>query len=120
MTRQQQWVGLAVGIALVLGGFVKFRGAASLSPYGSKAHGAGRVVNAALRRGVVNATQGATAATAAQAYPTWTAPHWQIEKPLRPNHPLYRRPRYIGENRHKVMTGGWDAWYYTPPSEVYF
>ena len=120
MTRQQQCVLLAVAAALVLGGAVKLRGSASLSEYGSKAHGAGKVVNAALRRGLANATPGATAADAAEAYGTWTAPHWQMAQVLRPNHPLYRRPGYIGENRHKVMTQGWDGWFYDPPSETYF
>ena len=120
MTRQQQCLLLAVVAVLAVGGVVKLRGSASLSEYGSKAHGAGKVVNAALRRGLANATPRTTAADAALAYGTWTAPHWQIENPLRPNHPLYRRPGYIGENRHKVMQGGWDAWYYDPPSEVYF
>jgi len=121
MTRREQLILLAA-VVVVAGGFgvVKFKGSASLSEYGSKAHGAGKVVNAALRRGLANATPGATAADAAQVYGTWTAPHWQIDTPLRPNHPLYRRPGYIGENRHKVMTGGWDAWYYDPPSETYF
>ena len=121
MTRREQWILLAA-VVVVAGGFgvVKFKGSASLSEYGSKAHGAGKVVNAALRRGLVNATPRTTAADAALAYGTWTAPHWQIDTPLRPNHPLYRRPRYIGENRHCVMTGGWDQWYYSPPSEVYF
>jgi len=120
VTRQQQWILLAVVAVLALGGAVKLRGSASLSEYGSKAHGAGKVMNSALRRGLANSTRGATAADAAQVYGTWTAPHWQIDTPLRPNHPLYRRPGYIGENRHKVMTGGWDAWYYDPPSEAYF
>ena len=120
MTRQQQCILLAVVAVLALGGAVKLRGSASLSEYGSKAHGAGKVVNSALRRGLANSTPRTTAADAAQAYPTWTAPHWQIDTPLRPNHPLYRRPRYIGENRHKVMTEGWDGWFYNPPSEVYF
>ena len=120
MTRQQQCILLGVVAVLALGGAVKLRGSASLSEYGSKAHGAGKVVNAALRRGLANATPGATAADAAEAYGTWTAPHWQMAQVLRPNHPLYRRPGYIGENRHCVMTGGWDQWYYSPPSETYF
>ena len=120
MTRQQQWILLAALAVLVLGGALKLSGNASLSEYGSGAHGAGKVMNAALKRGLANTTQGATAATAARMYGTWTAPHWQIEKPLRANHPLYRRPSYIGENRHCVMQGGWEKWYYDPPSEVYF
>jgi hypothetical protein len=119
VTRQQQWILLGAVVVLAAGGAVKFRGSASLSEYGSKAHGAGRVVNAALRQGLANATP-VTAADASKVYGTWTAPHWQIVEPLRANHPLYRRPGYIGENRHCVMQGGWDRWYYSPPSEVYF
>lgn len=121
MSRRQQLLLLAVLAALALGGgAISLRGSASLSEYGSKAHGAGKIINSALKRGLANVTPRTTAAEAAQVYGTWTAPHWQIQRPLRPNHPLYRRPGYIGENRHAVMTGGWDAWYYTPPSEVYF
>ena len=85
MTRREQWILLAA-VVVVAGGFgvVKFKGSASLSEYGSKAHGAGKVVNAALRRGLANATPGATAADAAQVYPTWQAPHWQMAEVLRP------------------------------------
>lgn len=121
MTRRDQLFLLAAVVVVAGGaGVVKLRGSASFSEYGSKAHGAGKVVNAALKRGLANSTKRATAADGAMAYGTWTAPHWQIDKPLRPNHPLYRRPSYIGENRHCVMTGGWDQWFYTPPSEAYF
>lgn len=122
MTRQHQLILLAGLAVLAAGGVitVKARGSASMSEYGSGAHGAARVVNAALRQGLADATRGADAADAAMVYGTWTAPHWQMAGVLRPNHPLYRRPGYIGENRHCVQQGGWDAWYYTPPSEVYF
>jgi hypothetical protein len=121
MTRREQCILLAAAV-VVAGGFgaVKLKGSASMSEYGSKAHGAGKIVNSALRRGLANSTPRTTAADAALAYGTWTAPHWQIDTPLRPNHPLYRRPGYIGENRHCVMQGGWDQWFYNPPSEVYF
>lgn len=53
----------------------------------------------------------------------WTAPSWEMARvgvtPLRQNHPLFRRPPYIGHNRHKVMCDGWNGWYdQAPENEV--
>ena len=127
MTRREQLILLAAAVVVVAGGAavsVKFKGSASLSEHGSALHGAGKVVNSALRTGWANATAGATAAAAAETYPTWTCPEWSLVSvgatPLRSNHPLFRRPGYIGENRHKIMAYGWGPWYYEPPSEEYF
>ena len=120
MTRQEQRILLISVIVAVVGGFVsvKLKGSATLDTGQSGVKGAGKVVNAALRTGSPNlwdpnADNG-----------DWRSPAWSIvsvaSAPLRARHPLYRRPRYIGENRHKVITEGWDGWYYNPPSEVYF
>ena len=50
----------------------------------------------------------------------WTAPAWEMArvgtKPLRSNHPLYRRPGYIGCNRHQVMCD--NGWYYDAPENA--
>ena len=43
----------------------------------------------------------------------WNAPAWQIVNPLRSDHPLFRRPCHIGENRHRVMCD--NGWYYDAP-----
>jgi hypothetical protein len=126
MTRREQLILLAAVVVLVVGGAVtvKLRGSATLSEHGSGVHGAAKVANSALRRGLAYATTGATAASGAEAYGDWTCPKWSMASvgvdPLRPNHPLFRRPSYIGENRHKIMSEGWGGWYYNPPSEVYF
>lgn len=127
MTRREQLILLAVVVVAAAGGAavsVKFKGSASLSEHGSAVHGAGKMVNSALRTGWANATAGATAAAAAETYPTWTCPEWSMVSvgatPMRSNHPLFRRPAYIGENRHKLMDYGWGPWYYQPPSEEYF
>jgi len=118
---RREWIIVAAVLAAAALGVltVKLKGSATLSGYGSRAHGAGKVINSALRRGLANATP-VTAADAAQVYETWQAPRWQMAQVLRPNHSLHRRPGYIGENRHSVMQGGWDQWYYDPPSEVYW
>lgn len=122
MTRQEQYILLGIVTMLILGGAisVKLSGSARLSEHQNPVHGAGKATAGMVRRQLANATETATAATAERSYGTWQAPHWQIKDPLRANHPLFRRPAYIGENRHKVMTGGWDNWYYNPPGEVYF
>ena len=125
MTRREQLILLAAVAVVAAGGFaVKFRGSASLSEHGNAVHGAGKAVNASLKRGLANATSGVTALDAADRYGSWTCPHWSMASvgvtPLRANHPLFRRPGYIGENRHKVMSEGWGPWFYDPPSEEYF
>ena len=122
MTRREQWILLAAVAVVAAGGFasVKFKGSASLSEHGNAVHGAGKVVNSALKRGLANATP---SVDAAERYGSWTCPHWSMASvgvtPLRSNHPLFRRPGYIGENRHKVMTEGWGPWFYNPPREEY-
>lgn len=129
MTRQEQFVLLAVAVAVAAGGAfsVKLKGSASLSSlseHGSSVHGSAKVVNSTLRRGLAYANHGLTAGNAAERYGDWSAPRWSIISAggdtLRPNHPLYRRPAYIGQNRHHVMSQGWGQWYYNPPSEAYF
>ena len=119
MDRREQYILLAVSVVLFAGGLVtvRLKGAASLDPDGNPAKGAARVVNSSLRT-ALNVTGQTAAATGDWCVP----PRWPLVPPgmLRARHPLYRRPRYIGENRHKVMTEGWDGWYYNPPSEVYF
>lgn len=55
---------------------------------------------------------------------SWTCPVWSIKAVggdlLSPIHSLYRRPAFIGQNRHKIMSEGWAGWFYNPPSEDYF
>ena len=123
MTRREQLILLAAVAVAAAGGVavsVKFKGSASLSEHGSTMHGAAKVVNSALRTGWANTTAGLAAQDAA----IWTCPEWSLASvgatPLRSNHPLFRRPAYIGENRHKIMAYGWGPWYYDPPSEEYF
>ena len=122
MDRREQYALLAVSAALFLGGLVtvKLKGSASLDAGGNPAKGAAQVVNSSLRTGL-NVT--AQAAGLAGGAGDWSVPpRWPLVPAgsLRVRHPLYRRPRHIGENRHHVMTQGWDGWYYDPPSEVYF
>lgn len=109
MNRQEQKILLIAGAVLVLGGYLSIRGSAQ-AEVGS---------NSSLKSGLLDLT------TDDLSYDSWTCPQWQIKKygtsgVLRLNHPLHRRPRYIGENRHKVMCEGWGGWYYNPPSEEYF
>lgn len=123
MTRQEQIALLVTVAALVISGVitVKFQGS-GLTPKGGKATDSAKVVvNSALRQGQANLFQ------SGNYMGDWTSPSWKIadlhsdgSPVLRPNHPLFRRPKHIGENRHKVMTEGWGGWYYNPPSEVYF
>ena len=125
MTRREQFILLAALAVVAAGGFaVKFKGSASLSEHGSSVHGTAKVANSTLRRGLAYANSGLTAANASSRYGAWSAPRWSIMSAggdtLRPNHPLFRRPGYIGQNRHKVMSEGWGGWYYNPPSEDYF
>ena len=117
MDRREQYALLVVSAALFLGGLVtvKLKGSASLDAGGNPVKGAAKVVNSALRSAVN--------VTAQPAAGDWSVPpRWPLVPAgcLRARHPLYRRPSYIGENRHKVMTQGWDGWFYDPPSEVYF
>ena len=121
MDRREQYALLAVSAAAFLGGLVtvKLKGSASLDPDGSTAKGAAKVVNSSLRTAVNITAQPPGLVGAGD----WAVPpRWPLVPAgsLRARHPLYRRPRYIGENRHKVMTEGWDGWFYNPPSEVYF
>ena len=107
MTRAE-WIGLA-GVAAALGlfGAVSFHG--SLSAAGD--HG-----EALVKTGLANVTADQDEGDGCN---RWTAPAWQIANPLRSNHPLFRRPAHIGENRHKVICGGWNGWYYgAPENEV--
>ena len=119
MDRREQYALLAVSAAAFLGGLVtvKLKGSASLDGDGNPVKGAAKVVNSSLRTGL-NATAQPAGGTGDWSVP----PRWPLVPAgsLRGRHPLYRRPRYIGENRHKVMTEGWDGWFYNPPSEVYF
>ena len=117
MNRREQYALLVVVAVLFLGGLVsvKLRGSASLDGGGNPVKGAAKVVNSALRSAVN--------VTAQPAAGDWSVPpRWPLvpAASLRARHPLYRRPRHIGENRHKVMTEGWSGWFYDPPSEVYF
>lgn len=121
MDRREQYALLVVSAALFLGGLVtvKLKGSASLDPNANPAKGAAKVVNSSLRSAVNITAQPAGLAGAGD----WSVPpRWPLVSAgsLRGRHPLYRRPSYIGENRHKVMTEGWDGWFYNPPSEVYF
>ena len=123
MDRREKLILLGVLVVLGVGGAASFRfqGSSTLSVGGSSVDGAAQAINAALRRGLANSTPGATAKNAAQNYGDWSSPRWNIDvTPLRLNHPLHRRPKHIGENRHHVMQGGWNDWYYNPPSEAYF
>ena len=122
MKREEQVLLLAAAAFLVVGGViqVKFGGSGLLHPGGDRESATGvakLVVNSALKNQLVNATPDSIKKNAG----SWNSPHWKIETaPLRMNHPLYRRPCYIGEARHKVMNEGWGGWYYNPPSEDYF
>jgi len=121
VNRREQYILLAVAAVLFLGGVVtvKLKGSASLDAGGSPVKGAAKVVNSALRS-AVNVTMQPPGLTGAG---DWAVPpRWPLAPAgwLRERHPLYRRPGHIGENRHKVMTEGWDGWFYDPPSEVYF
>jgi hypothetical protein len=121
MKKQEQRLLLIIGAALVIGGVVsvQFKGGTKLSAGQDRpATDTARIVNSSLKRGLANAWH-------PEVYDgDWIAPHWSLESvgvtPLRANHPLFRRPAYIGQNRHKVMTEGWGGWYYNPPSESYF
>ena len=110
MTRREQWILLAAVAVVAAGGFasVKLKGSASLSGNQSNVEGSAKVVNSSLRRGMANATRGDTREGA------WSCPRWSMASvgvtPLRQNHPLFRRPGHIGENRHKVMSAGWGSW----------
>ena len=122
MDRREQYALLIVSAVLLLGGLVtvKLKGSASLDPGGSSVKGAAKVVNSSLRSAVNITAQPAGLSGGAG---DWSVPpRWPLVPAgsLRARHPLYRRPSYIGENRHKVMTQGWDGWFYDPPSEVYF
>jgi hypothetical protein len=115
-----EWVlgGLAV-TALACLGLVQFHGGAQLAADKATAGikvGVGKATaampNPALKAGLANATTGEEANR-------WTAPSWGLASvgaaPLRMNHPLFRRPPYIGSNRHKVQCDGWNGWYYDAP-----
>jgi hypothetical protein len=111
MNRQEQVVLLALAALAVTGGFIKIKTE-------NNGNDTSVIVNSALRRKLADVTSGKSPAN------NWTCPEWSIKSvgadTLRSNHSLFRRPKYIGENRHAVMTGGWDNWYYDPPGEEYF
>ena len=109
MNRQEKQLLLIAGIVAVLGGGWLAMGKPK----------SGAVANSSLKSGLLDLT------TDDVSYDSWTCPQWSIKQQTggnvhRLNHPLHRRPKYIGENRHKVMTQGWGGWYYDPPSETYF
>jgi len=107
MTRAE-WIALGGAVAaLAAFGAVSFHG--SIKATGD--HG-----SALVRAGLSNVTSDQDDGDGCR---RWQAPAWEMAKagtrPLRPNHPLYRRPEHIGANRHKVMCDGWDGWYYDAP-----
>jgi hypothetical protein len=116
-----EWV-LAGAAAVGLGclGLVQFHGGAQLAADGATAKvkvGIGKAMASVPRPGL---RDGLADVTSAQETPNrWTAPAWSLASvgaaPLRMNHPLFRRPPYIGSNRHKVQCDGWNGWYYDAP-----
>lgn len=119
MTRQQ-WIVVAAGaVVLAVAGVASFSGGLQASADGARAKvkvGLGKMTagtpNPALKDGLANVTSG-------HEPNRWTAPAWSLAQvgaaPLRMNHPLFKRPPYIGHNRHKVMCDGWNGWYYDAP-----
>lgn len=123
MNRQEKIVLLGLAVLAVAGGIVKVKFEADADT--GDASSVMSVMNDALKRTLVNATSNNVAATTwypRLSYNSWTVSEYQLMNqgvtPLRDNHPLFRRPKFIGENRHKVMTEGWAGWYYNPPGEV--
>jgi hypothetical protein len=119
VTRQQVLLVAAAAIGLGMAGLVQFHGGVRASAGKAQAGlkvGAGKAAAAAghpaLKAGLANATGD-------PAPNRWSAPAWSLAQagaaPLRQNHPLFRRPPYIGHNRHKVMCDGWNGWYYDAP-----
>ena len=104
MTRAE-WIGVAgLAAALAAIGAVTFRGSIKASASD------GSVM---VKAGLADVTSGGHEEN------RWTCPRWSMSSvgadQLRTNHPLYRRPCHIGENRHKVAQGGWGGWYYDAP-----
>jgi hypothetical protein len=91
--------------------------AAAWAAYQAAANGGGGGgAHAALKAGLADATSGDSGEEANR----WTAPSWGMAAagvtPLRADHPLFRRPPYIGHARHQVMCNGW--YYHSPENEV--
>jgi len=104
MTRAE-WIGIAgLAAALAAFGVVSFHGSIKATTDNG---------GVALKAGLADVTSGAHEEN------RWTCPTWSLASvgcdPLRMNHPLYRRPAHIGENRHKAGQGGWGSWYYDAP-----
>lgn len=112
MNRQEKTVLLGLAVLAIAGGIVKVRVDAS-GDFGSAAADA----RESLRRSLVNATSTVPDNN-------WTCPEWSIKSvggsTVHKTHPLYRRPKFIGQNRHKIMSEGWAGWYYNPPGDDYF
>lgn len=115
MTSQEQIL-LLVVIAVVVTGGVMLSASANVD--GASVKASANVTNSALKRGLADAYRPGTDDG------DWQAPRWSILASggdlLRANHPMFRRSGSPGENMYKVQCGGWNAWYYDPPSEAYF
>jgi hypothetical protein len=114
MTKQEQILLLVVITAVVTGG-VMISGKANVD--GASVKASADVTNSAMRRGLSDAYRPGSDDG------DWQAPRWSIlssgSSLLRANHPLNRRAN-PGENTYKLQCGGWNSWYYDPPSEGYF
>ena len=107
---------LAAGLLVTVGG-MSVRFTMGAEP-GETAREGGKKMNAALRRTAADIWRPAMDEGA------WSLPVQTVlasgADTLHANHPLFRRPCHAGENRHKIITGGWGGWFYDPPSEDYF